>query len=88
MKTFLSFAGALCIFAGTAVYGQSVVSRMPVSTPFKIDTGVSFSASIPKSSSAANAGVSMPAAERIISDIRQAIDVIRANHAAGARIAA
>lgn len=87
MKKFLTFACASCIFGTISVHAQ-VVSRIPaVVDPFTIDQGSSFSASTPVRSVSASEKSSMaPAARVIVSDIRQALDLIRRNHIDGVKL--
>jgi carboxyl-terminal processing protease len=86
MKKFLSFACASCIFGTIFVHAQTA-SKMPAADPFRIDQGSSFSASTsPRPNSVTEAAPSTPAAGRIITDISQALDLIRQNHVNGARL--
>src|SRR5688572_31486457 len=86
MKKFLGFACVTCVFGTLAVYGQTV-SQAPHYDPFSIDRGSSFSAStrtrqvpIPESSAPT------AAAGKIVSDVREALEVIRRHHADGAKL--
>lgn len=86
MKKFLSFACASCIF-GTIFVQAQTASKMPSAEPFRIDQGSSFSASTsPRSGSVTETQPSTTAAGRIISDVSQALDLIRGNHVNGTRL--
>jgi len=79
MKNFLSFACAFCIFAVVSASSQSVQTS-GIADPFTIDRGSSFSASTTKPS--VTLGMTPPTAARtkIVSDIQQALDVIKGNY--------
>ena len=86
MKKFLGFACFTCVFGTLAVHGQAV-SKAPLQDPFSIDRGSSFSAStrtrqVPIPESPAPTA----AAWRIVSDIREALDLIRRHHADAAQL--
>ncbi|MEO8042387.1 MAG: hypothetical protein ABI646_07250, partial [Acidobacteriota bacterium] len=86
MKKFLSFACASCIF-GTIIVQAQTAAKMPSADPFRIDQGSSFSASTsPRPGSVANASTATPAAGRIISDVSQALELIRNNHVNAAKL--
>ncbi|HUR96828.1 MAG TPA: S41 family peptidase [Pyrinomonadaceae bacterium] len=85
MKKFLSFACALSIFAVVSARGQAI-SRVPGSDPFRIDQGSSFSASTKRRAPVADPPVSTAAAGKIVSDVEQALDLIRRNHVDGERV--
>jgi carboxyl-terminal processing protease len=86
MKKFLSFACASCIF-GTLFVQAQTASKIPSADPFRIDQGSSFSASTtPRAGSAIESPASTPAAGRIISDVREALDLIRRNHITGSKL--
>src|SRR5215203_441307 len=87
MKKFLSFACALCIFASVSVRGQAI-SQAPGSDPFQIDRGSSFSASTKPGARVTGSAPATAAAGKIVSDVEQALDIIRRNHVNGARLAA
>ena len=85
MKKFLTFACASCIFGAISVHAQAV-SKVPVADPFTIDRGSSFSASTTTRAAADPESPTVtPAAGKIVSDIRQALDIIRRNHVDGSK---
>jgi carboxyl-terminal processing protease len=83
MKDFLQLAAVLIILTGGSAYGQGLVSKLPVASPFKIDEGSSFSAS-GSGSRARNSNVNR--ADILILDIREAMSVIRGKHAGASPI--
>lgn len=85
MKKFLSFVGLSCIFAAMSAHAQTV-SRIPNSDPFLIDRGTSFTASSGKPLINGEPSGATPAAARIISDLQQALDIIRGNHVDGTKL--
>ncbi|HEX6123862.1 MAG TPA: S41 family peptidase [Pyrinomonadaceae bacterium] len=62
--------------------GAQTVSRTPVSEPFTIDKGTSFSAS-PGGRITSTSNTTPPVALQITSDVLEALDVIRNNHVGG-----
>ncbi len=87
MKMFLSFVCALCVLGPLTVSAQNA-SKMPASDPFRIEEGSSFSASTsPKAGGAIDTSrPSTSAAGRIVSDVRQALEIIRSNHVTGSML--
>ncbi|MEP7148772.1 MAG: hypothetical protein ABI857_07800, partial [Acidobacteriota bacterium] len=86
MKKFLSFACALCVFGPLTVAAQTT-SKIATSDPFQIEQGSSFSASTtPRTSAAIETRSSTPAAGKIVSDVREALDLIRRKHVAGSKL--
>ena len=85
MKKFLSFACAYCIFAVVSASSQSL-PKTAVVDPFAIDRGSSFSASTNRPS--INTVITPPATARgkIISDIQQALDIIRDKYIGGSHL--
>jgi len=82
---FLGFACASCIFLAASAHGQAV-SKAP-SDPFRIDRGSSFSASTKKPTTPEpQRPTSTPVAAGIISDIQQALEIIKANHTNGSSL--
>jgi carboxyl-terminal processing protease len=85
MKKFLSFACALSVFGAVSVHGQAI-SQGPSDDPFRMDQGSSFSASRTRSGSTVQPPAVTPAAGRIVSDLEQALDLIRRNHVDSAKL--
>jgi carboxyl-terminal processing protease len=86
MKKFLSFACASCIF-GTLFVQAQTASKISSPDPFRIDQGSSFSASTtPRAGSVIEAPATTPAAARIVSDVNEALELIRRNHVNGAKL--
>lgn len=85
MKKFLSFACASCIF-GTIFVQAQTASKAPAADPFRIDPGSSFSASTSPRSSLTASAPSSPAAARIVSDVSEALGLIREHHVNGAKL--
>ncbi|MEO8573835.1 MAG: S41 family peptidase [Pyrinomonadaceae bacterium] len=85
MKKFLSFACALSVFAAVSVKGQAI-SQIPGPDPFRIDKGSSFSASAKRAVIIPQPIATTPAAGRILSDVQQALDLIRRNHINGSKL--
>jgi len=82
MKKFLCLASACCIFAVVSASSQSA-PKVAIADPFTIDRGSSFTASTAKAS-----GVTGPAIARakIVSDVEEALDIIKANYVNGSHL--
>ena len=86
MKNFLGFVCASCVFGTLAVHGQAV-SKAPLHDPFSIDRGSSFSASTrTRQISVPESPAPTAAAGKIVSDVREALELIRRHHADGATL--
>ena len=85
MKKFLSFACALSILGAVSAHGQAI-SQAPGPDPFRIDQGSSFSASAKRELPAVTAPSITAPAGKIVSDLEEALNIIRRNHVDGAKL--
>src|SRR5688572_9175357 len=79
LKKYLNFFGCIFILAVGASAQRTPISQLPDYEPFKITSGSSFSASSPHSQSAG--GRTTPAKNKIVTDLEEALGVIRKNYA-------
>ena len=90
LKKYLSFVGLLCILSATPVFTQDKhITQIPKaidSDPFKLSSGRSFYASGSDSRPGDPRTPSKMSKETVASDFEAAMEVIRNNHADGARL--